>query len=207
MLKRENPARGPGSFGGAGAEPPPEDNIVLVGFMGAGKTSVGRRLARLTGNFLVDCDRAIEEAEGRSIASIFQTEGESRFRDLESAWLQGCEPMRSLILSTGGGIVIRPENRRLLPELGFVVWLKADPEVLFDRVCRNKRRPLLQNPDPMGTIRSLLAEREHLYREVAHRVIETNQFNQNALAREILRGLHEFAGRGRTAGFGLNERL
>lgn len=151
----------------------PGENILLVGFMGAGKSSVGRLAARARGLQFVDLDREIERQAGCSIPDIFDRLGEEAFRQMETDALGHIEPGRGLVVSCGGGIVGSPLNRALLRELGFVVWLTATEEEIFDRVSRTPGRPLLQTPDPRATIGALLAAREPLYREVADLILDT----------------------------------
>ena len=141
--------------------------------MGTGKTTIGRRLASRTGKPFADTDAIVVERAGLSIAEIFRLHGESAFRDLESEVLASLDPTEPRILSTGGGIVLRPENRERLRALGLVVWLRASPAEILARISRNTQRPLMQTPDPAATIRELLTTREPLYRESAHWTLET----------------------------------
>lgn len=163
-------------------------NIVLIGFMGSGKTTVGRELHQRLGYPFTDTDRAIEERMGKKITEIFKEEGESAFRDFET--LQLVELSKSTetrhIISTGGGIVVRPENRALLRKLGYVVWLHAPEDVIFERTSRNQDRPLLNHLDARDRIRHLLAEREPWYRETAHLKIDTAGLDSNEIATGIL---------------------
>lgn len=150
--------------------------IVLVGCMGCGKTTIGQELHHETGLPFIDIDHFIEENEKIPIKEIFARKGELYFRDLETAVLQALcsEPTPDGgIISTGGGIVIRPANRILLKKLGFVVWIKVDPQTLFQRISRNKDRPLLMTQNPQETLRKILQTREPWYMESAHLVIET----------------------------------
>ncbi|HEU4678314.1 MAG TPA: shikimate kinase, partial [Terrimicrobiaceae bacterium] len=132
-------------------------NLVLIGFMGCGKSSVGRRLSGLTGHRFVDTDELIVQAEGRSIAEIFSQSGEAHFRDLEQRSLENLVGVCGIVLSTGGGLVLRPVNRQTLKKIGIVAWLDASPEVLFERAMRSGRRPLLQTADPRATFDELLS--------------------------------------------------
>ena len=150
--------------------------IVLTGCMGCGKTTIGQELHHETGLPFVDIDHFIEETEKMSIKDIFAKKGERYFRDLETAVLQALcsEPTPDgSIISTGGGIVIRPENRKLLRRLGFVVWIKVNHQTLFHRISRNKDRPLLLTENPQETLRKILQTREPWYMEAAHLIIET----------------------------------
>jgi|SRR5690554_77636 len=147
--------------------------IFLVGMMGAGKTTIGRGLARLLRRQFLDLDHEIEGRCGVRIAHIFDIEGEEGFRRRECSVLEQCSGEPDLVLATGGGAILAPENRRVLKERGVVVYLRATPEALYSRVARDRSRPLLQTPDPQKRIRELLAMREPLYEEVADIVFDT----------------------------------
>lgn len=155
---------------------PPLQNIVLIGFMGSGKSTIGRDLAHTLSYAQIDTDALIEQRAGKSIPQIFADDGESAFRDLESAVLHTIadDQLQGHIISTGGGIITRPGNRDLLRQLGYVVWLVVSPEEIHRRTSRNKSRPLLNTENPEDTIRTLLAERTPAYHETAHLSIETD---------------------------------
>src|SRR5947209_7677997 len=123
-------------------------SIILIGMMGAGKSSVGRALERRTGLSRLDTDETVATRFGISIAEIFETYGEERFRDAETETLRNFVPGRTAIIVTGGGIVIRAENVDLLKRLGTIVWLSGDEGTLFERASRRNTRPLLQNENP-----------------------------------------------------------
>jgi len=163
-------------------------NIVLIGLMGCGKSTIGRKLQTLLGYPLVDTDQLIEEKAGCSIAEIFATRGEPYFRELESAVLHELSapgaPRR--IIATGGGIVGRKQNRKLLAGLGYVVWLQAPVEVILQRTARNRDRPLLHTANPREKIEQLLAERSPLYREIADLSLETAGLEVEEIACGIL---------------------
>ena len=161
-------------------------NIILIGFMGTGKSSLARVLSRKTGALLVDTDSTIEKQQGAPISAIFAQHGEAFFRDAETALLKSYLPKNGCILSTGGGMVVRQENRALLSEIGLVVWLKASEDVIFSRVSRNSRRPLLQTPDPRRTLHELLTLREPWYREVANLAIDTGETTRELATRTVL---------------------
>jgi shikimate kinase len=163
-------------------------NIVLIGFMGSGKTTVGRELHQRLGYPLTDTDRSIEEKMGKKITEIFKEEGESAFRDFETLQLlELSKPTETRhIISTGGGVVIRPENRSLLRKLGYVVWLHAPEDVIFERTSRNQDRPLLNHLDARERISHLLVEREPWYREAAHLKIDTAGLDSKEIATGIL---------------------
>ncbi len=167
-------------------KPAPDENIILVGFMGVGKTTVGRLVARERGYSFVDLDREIERVAGFAIPEIFDRLGEESFRQMESDALGHIEPGTGCVVSCGGGIIGRKQNRALLGELGFVVWLTADVNEILARVSRNNNRPLLQNADPRAAIHTLLALREPLYREVADVVIDTSGKDFHEVANTLL---------------------
>lgn len=150
--------------------------IVLVGGMGCGKSTIGQHLHKDTGLPLIDIDHFIESRENCSIPEIFSRHGEEYFRDMETAVLKNLLAKGTPeigIISTGGGIVKRKKNRKLLKKLGFVVWINLSPEVAFERIQHNKNRPLLQTEDPFGTLSRIMEERMPLYSEVADLIIDT----------------------------------
>lgn len=163
-------------------------NLVLIGFMGSGKSSIGRELGNVLGYPIIDTDTLIVEQAGKPINDIFADEGEEAFRDLESSVLRdlcGQSPLKHII-STGGGIITREENRVLLRDLGYVVWLRVSPEEILRRTSRNSDRPLLNNDNPAETIARLLEERIPLYRETAHLTIETDSLTFPEIATGII---------------------
>ena len=141
------------------------ENIVLVGFMGSGKSSVGRIAARTLGFQFLDTDQLAVERAGRSIADIFAEEGEPAFRRRESDLARELESARGRVISTGGGLVVNPENLESLRRHALIFCLWASPEVIFERVRHQSHRPLLQTPDPLGKIRELLATRAPFYKQ------------------------------------------
>jgi shikimate kinase len=150
-------------------------SISLVGLPGSGKTTVGRQLARRLRLPFVDSDHAIETRIGCSIREFFDREGESRFRDIEEEVLDTLSQNPDCILSTGGGAVLRPNNRLHLHERGRVIYLKSSPEELFRRLRHDVSRPLLQVADPLARMRELFLVRDPLYRDTAHFVLETGR--------------------------------
>lgn len=177
---------------------PPLENLVLIGFMGCGKSTVGRALHHRLGYPLVDMDQVIEQRAGKPIPRIFEEDGEGVFRDLEAGVLrelgEAGAPRR--IISTGGGVVLREENRALLGRLGYVVWLNAPAEVVWERTSKNRNRPLLQVEDPLERIRALMVEREPLYREAAHLRLDTAGLCSDEIAAGILECARYFFTRG-----------
>ena len=162
------------------------ENIFLVGLMGAGKSTVGRILARRLGKRFVDTDHEIEKRNGVTIPVIFEIEGEDGFRRREQEVLADLAQEKDLVLSTGGGIVLKPENREVLRNHGFVVYLNARPELLAERTKHDRTRPLLNVEDPLTRLRELFAVRDPLYREVAHAVVETGRGAPQQVVQAIL---------------------
>lgn len=161
-------------------------NLVLVGPMGAGKSTLGRLLAtRLNYQFL-DTDNLIEERTGADIPWIFDVEGEEGFRERETAVLEECVGMRDSVVATGGGIVLRTGNRELLARADKVVYLQASIEHLVERTHKDKRRPLLQVEDPRAKIVELYHQRDPLYRSVADEVVVTDGQSLKTLVQNIV---------------------
>lgn len=147
----------------------------LIGLPGSGKSTVGRQLARRLALPFFDSDHVIEQRLGCSIREFFEREGEARFRDLEASVIDELTQGPASIVSTGGGSVLRPENRERLHERGKVFYLKSTPEEVFRRLRHDRNRPLLQVEDPLQRIRDLFDERDPLYLQTAHFVIETGR--------------------------------
>lgn len=160
-------------------------NVILVGPMGVGKTTVGRALARQTGMTFVDCDQELEKRTGVSIPTIFDIEGEEGFRRREREMLGEIADGRDLVIATGGGVVVDPENRRVLRGAGLVVYLTAPVGRLLRRIRDNRSRPLLQREDPAKVLTELMETREPLYREVADLTIKVNTRSPQCIARRI----------------------
>lgn len=160
-------------------------NIFLVGLMGAGKTSVGKLLARRLGKAFCDSDHEIERATGVRIPLIFEIEGEAGFRARERRMIGELVRRHDIVLATGGGAVLAPENREALRTHGVVVYLCATPHDLWHRTRHDRNRPLLQTPDPLGKLTALYNERDALYREVAHLVVDTGNQSVSALATRL----------------------
>ncbi|MBB3260442.1 shikimate kinase [Paraburkholderia bannensis] len=154
--------------------------------MGAGKTTVGRAVARRLERPFFDSDHEVEARTGARIPVIFELEGEAGFRDREAQMIEELSAREGIVLATGGGAVLRPENRTALRERGFVVYLRAHPHDLWLRTRRDKDRPLLQTEDPKGRLEALYEQRDPLYREVADFVIETGRPSVNGLVNMVL---------------------
>ncbi len=160
-------------------------NIYLVGLMGAGKTTVGRHLAKRLHRRFLDCDHEVESRTGVSIPTIFEIEGESGFRTRETQMLAELAQETDLVLATGGGAVLAAENRRRLRETGTVIYLYAAPQVLYARTRHDRNRPLLEVADPLCRLTELFRQRDPLYREIADIVIEDTDGTAAALAQQI----------------------
>ena len=161
------------------------ERIFLVGPMGAGKSAVGKALARSLRLDFVDSDHYIESRTGVDIGFIFEKEGEAGFRRREADAIDALSRRDDIVLATGGGAVVTPENRRRLGRRGTVVYLLATPEQQFERVRHSTHRPLLDKPDPKGVLEALFAERDPLYRAIADIVIETDGARVTDVARRI----------------------
>jgi shikimate kinase len=145
----------------------PSPNLFLIGPMGSGKSSIGRRLARHFKRPCVDLDACIEERTGASIATIFEVEGEAGFRRRESELLDELTQRTGIVLATGGGAILAPANRTLLHERGFVVWLETSVEQQLRRLARDRQRPLLNAPDRRERLQQMARERDPVYRALA----------------------------------------
>ncbi len=171
---------------------PRDTNVVLIGFMGSGKSSIGRRVARRLGYTFYDTDRLVTERTGLPVAQIFKRLGEAQFRTLEREALASLAHLTRAVVATGGGIVLDPANRDALRALGCVGWLVASEEVTFERVSRNQRRPLLHTENPRAVIAQLLAERETLYKETSHFRIDTTLRSQSQTVSLVISELRHF---------------
>jgi shikimate kinase len=167
----------------------PSGNIILVGLMGAGKTSVGKMLAKNLRKTFVDCDHEIEKRTGVSIPLIFEIEGEEGFRRRESAMLRDLTELRNTVLATGGGAVLTPENRDALSRSGIVVYLRASVEDLWQRTKHDRNRPLLRTGDPRRRLAELFEQRDPLYREVAALTMDTGDQSVRTLVTRLERAL------------------
>ncbi|UOP04758.2 shikimate kinase [Conchiformibius kuhniae] len=168
-------------------------NIFFVGLMGAGKTSLGRQLAARLARTFYDSDQVICERTGVSVPTIFELEGESGFRERERQAIDELTRLQGIVLATGGGAVLRAENRECLHTRGTVVYLHVAPEVLFERTRHDRNRPLLQVDDPLRRLHELYRARDPLYRSVAHCVLDVGDetyFSTFKQLIELLSGSH-----------------
>lgn len=160
--------------------------ISLIGLPGSGKSTVGRQLARRLQLPFLDSDHVIEQRLGCSIREYFEREGEDCFRDMEEAVIDELTQLPEGVLSTGGGVVLRPNNRLHLRERTQVVYLNSMPDELFRRLRHDKNRPLLQVADPLQRLRDLYVQRAPLYRETAHFSIDTGRPSVSTLVNTII---------------------
>jgi shikimate kinase len=165
--------------------------IFLVGPMGAGKSTIGRYLAQQLKLQFADTDTEIEARTGADIPWIFDVEGEQGFRDREQQVVEEMTGRDNIVLATGGGVVLRPENRRALAARGFVIYLYATVEEQVRRTRRDRRRPLLQRGDPGQVLGALMAVRDPLYREIADHIIETDGCGPKSVAQRLVRELQQ----------------
>jgi shikimate kinase len=162
------------------------DNIILIGFMGTGKTEVGRILARKLGFGLLDTDSLIEREQGKTISNIFNNEGESAFRGMESALLGDLAVERKKVISTGGGIILRPENIEKLKKLGPIVLLLADEGTIYERLKNKGDRPLLKVADPKKKIKEILGIRMPIYKGIADFQVKTDDLSPEEVSGKIM---------------------
>jgi len=161
-------------------------NIILVGPMGAGKSTIGRLLARELRLSFRDSDKEIEQRTGASIPLIFDVEGEQGFREREHAAIADLCRMHGIVLATGGGAVMREDNRKALREGGKVIYLRTSVDQQLERTARDRNRPLLQTENPRDVLLELMARRDPLYREIADIIVETDERPPRLVVGEIL---------------------
>lgn len=166
--------------------------VILVGMMGAGKTTVGREYARRHRMRFVDCDHEIEARTGVKVSTIFEIEGEEGFRRRETQLVDELTRESDLVLATGGGVVLNPDNRAMMSERGIVVYLNVPTSVLWERTRHDRNRPLLQVPNPRERIETLYRERDPLYRSVAHIIVDGGRGNPGGMVRVIEKAIDNF---------------
>lgn len=164
-------------------------NLFLIGLMGAGKTTVGKILAKRLHWPFFDSDHEIEARTGVRIPTIFEIEGEEGFRNREVETIAELVSMRNVVLATGGGAVLRTENQRALKENGTVIYLRANVDDLYERTRHDRNRPLLQTADPKAKLQALFEQRDPIYRQLADVVIDTSRQNVNSLVAQLERKL------------------
>ncbi len=163
--------------------------IFLVGLMGAGKTTLGKQLAKALKLTFIDSDDEIEKRTGVTIATIFDIEGETGFREREAAVIDELTQREDIVLATGGGAILREDNRAHLRQRGQVVYLNAGVEHLYNRTRRDRKRPLLQTENPKARLQELFDQRDPLYREVASIVLSTGKQPAKAILEQLLKQL------------------
>jgi len=162
------------------------NNIILIGFMGSGKTTIGMRLAQKYQWTFLDTDQLVEKKENMKISSIFQKHGEAYFRDLETMCLKELDNgVENQIISVGGGLPLRKENRELIKRIGKVIYLQAKSETIYARLKNNTDRPLLQGDNPEEKIKTMLLDREKFYLEAANIIIDVDNQNYEEVANAI----------------------
>ena len=158
-------------------------NIILTGMMGAGKTTVGKELATIMNCNFIDLDETIEKNYGK-ISDIFKQKGEEYFRQIETLELKKLNIQETFVLSTGGGIVLKDENIKILQTLGYVFYLEASTDTIYERIKNQKHRPLLNTPDPKRSIEEILSKRKKLYEKSGEKITVNNK-NVKEIAEEI----------------------
>jgi shikimate kinase len=166
-------------------------NVYLVGLMGAGKTTIGRSLARQLDLEFIDTDREIEARTGVSIPTVFEIEGEEGFRKREAQVIADLSRLSGRVVATGGGVVLRAENRANLRASGFVVYLNVPPYTLWERTRHDRNRPLLQVDDPLLKLKELYSQRDPLYHEVADLVVDGSRNNAQGILQLLIREVGE----------------
>ena len=155
--------------------------------MGCGKSTIGKKMSEILNMKFIDTDAWIEECQGTTISEIFTTKGEPFFRDLETEALQELmEEKETLVISVGGGLPVREENRRLLQQLGQVIYLRATPETIYNRIKGDTTRPLLQTENPMDKIREMLGQREEKYQAAADKTVIVDDKDIPEIVYEVL---------------------
>lgn len=188
MVEKIAPLSGRYFFAGAlryNAGMSKKNSIFLVGLMGAGKTTVGKLLAKQLGKTFIDADHEIEARTGVKIPVIFEIEGEAGFRKREELVIEELAARPDIVLGTGGGAVLSARNREQLRSQGTVVYLRGTPEQLCERTRHDRNRPLLQTEDPLAKLRELYAQRDPLYREIADLVVDTGRQSVTGFARQL----------------------
>lgn len=164
-----------------------KNNIILIGYMGCGKTTLGRKVSFREKIALLDTDKMIEQKQGRTVSEIFDTDGEAAFRQMETDCLEEIMTYEErYVISVGGGLPMKEENRKLLKELGTVLYLRARPDTIYGRLKNDTTRPLLRGDDPEGKIRTMIGVRGPVYEEVADAVIDVDEKSYDMIIGEIL---------------------
>ncbi len=162
------------------------ENIYLIGLMGAGKTTIGRQLAKSLSMPFYDSDKAVEESTGVDIPTIFEFEGEEGFRDREQKMIQKLTQIKGIVLATGGGAILREENRKVLKDNGYVVYLQCSVERILERTRRDTQRPLLKTDNPKERLQLLFEQRQPLYLACSDFKIDTGIHKSKTVVNRIL---------------------
>ncbi|MBD5543795.1 MAG: shikimate kinase [Lachnospiraceae bacterium] len=161
-------------------------SIILIGYMGCGKSTIGKRLSYAVRKPFLDTDKIIERKADRTISELFAEKGEAYFRDMETACIRELmAESGEYVIAAGGGLALREENRRLLKELGKVVYLRADPETIYERLKKDDTRPLLKGENPKEKIRIMMGERAAVYEEAAEIIIDVDGKDFEDIVKEI----------------------
>jgi len=171
---------------------PPADNIILIGLMGAGKTTIGKLLASSMGKIFVDSDHEIQRRTGVDIPLIFEFEGEAGFRKREAEVLQDVAQLSNIVLATGGGAILREENRELLRKSGTVIYLRVPVNELKRRTRFDKNRPLLQTANPQARLVELFNQRDPLYQQTAHIILDSGRQSVRVLVQTLIKKLETY---------------
>lgn len=166
-------------------------NIFLIGLMGAGKTTIGRQVAKELSLEFFDSDHEIENRTGVTVTHIFDIEGEAGFRKRETAMLDELTEKKGIVLATGGGAILKPENRQFLMSRGTTIYLYANIETLLERTAKDRNRPLLQTSDPEAKLKELYEIRDPLYRETADFIVDTGKDSIRLAIKEIIEKLQQ----------------
>ena len=165
-------------------------NIVLIGFRGTGKSTVGRLLAKRLERYFIDSDKYIEDSTGKTIKSIFEEDGEEGFRQIEADTITELSKADNKVISAGGGVVLREENVNNLKDNGFLILLEATPEIIHNRIAQDKnttqQRPSLTDKEPLDEIKHLIEQREHAYKNAADYTINTSYVSCEDIVSEII---------------------
>lgn len=163
-----------------------KNNIILIGYMGCGKSTLGKKLSFRERIALLDTDKMIEQRQGKAISQIFDEEGEAAFRQMETDCLKEIMGYSErYVISVGGGLPLKEENRKLLKELGTVLYLRARPDTIYERLKNDTTRPLLRGDDPKGKIKSMIENRGPFYEEAADGIIDVDEKGYEAILGEI----------------------
>ena len=168
------------------------NNVFLIGPMGSGKTTIGKKLANKAEKKFYDTDEEIKKNTGADIPLIFEIEGDSGFREREKKIISKLVLLNNIVLSTGGGVILDEENRNMLADNGLVVYLKSSAEKIYKRTSGDKSRPLLRGNDRLGKIKEILAERESIYASIADEVVETDILGTSEILQKILKLINKY---------------